>query len=492
MIRYYGKIKTDTREDCMSKKQVFNPYLPSYEYIPDGEPHVIGDRVYVYGSHDKFNGRYFCMNDYVCWSAPVTNLKDWKYEGVIWKRADDPERGHCLLKQMYAPDVVQGNDGKYYLYYFIGNQGTIAVAVCDTPAGQYKYLGRVKYPDGKLLGRNKEGDLHQFDPGVFKDDDGKIYLYTGFAPKSPNIFTSFKPVNKNGAMAVQLEDDMLTVKLPLYRIGKSQHSSKGTGYEGHEFFEASSMRKFNGKYYFIYSSVNGHELCYATGDKPLGKFVYKGTLVSIGDLGISEKPLNYLGNTHGSIEYINGKYYVFYHRQTNRHCHSRQACAEEIIMNSDGTFRQAEITSCGLNGGPLEASGKYEARIACNLFSKEGVKFYTMKTRKGCHPYFTQSGKDREDNPDQYIANFCNGATAGFKYFEFKGNDKISVTLRGKANGKMIVRNELEGKPIAEIAIDCGKAESTFTAPIKVADGIKPLYFTYLGTGHPDFISIEF
>ena len=53
------------------KKQAFNPYLPSWEYIPDGEPYVFGDRVYVYGSHDYFNGYVFCMGDYVCWSAPV-------------------------------------------------------------------------------------------------------------------------------------------------------------------------------------------------------------------------------------------------------------------------------------------------------------------------------------------------------------------------------------------------------------------------------------
>lgn len=73
------------------KKQVFNPYLPSYEYVPDGEPHVFGDRVYIYGSHDCFNSNEFCANDYVCWSAPVDDLSDWRYEGVIWKKTDDPE-----------------------------------------------------------------------------------------------------------------------------------------------------------------------------------------------------------------------------------------------------------------------------------------------------------------------------------------------------------------------------------------------------------------
>lgn len=73
-------------------QQAFNPFLPSYEYIPDGEPHIFDGRVYLYGSHDRFNGKRFCMNDYVCWSAPVDNLKQWRYEGVIWKISDDPSK----------------------------------------------------------------------------------------------------------------------------------------------------------------------------------------------------------------------------------------------------------------------------------------------------------------------------------------------------------------------------------------------------------------
>ena len=66
-------------EDPM-KKQAFNPYLPSYEYVPDGEPYVFGERVYVFGSHDRFNGTEYCQNDYVCWSAPVDDLGNWRYE----------------------------------------------------------------------------------------------------------------------------------------------------------------------------------------------------------------------------------------------------------------------------------------------------------------------------------------------------------------------------------------------------------------------------
>lgn len=51
-----------------------NPYLPSWEYIPDGEPRVFGDRVYVYGSHDRVDCERFC--DY--------KLKVWSHLSMIW------------------------------------------------------------------------------------------------------------------------------------------------------------------------------------------------------------------------------------------------------------------------------------------------------------------------------------------------------------------------------------------------------------------------
>ena len=72
------------------KAQAFNPYLPPWEFIPDGEPHVFGGRVYVYGSHDLFNGCAFCLGDYMGWSAPVDDLSAWRCEGVIYPRLADP------------------------------------------------------------------------------------------------------------------------------------------------------------------------------------------------------------------------------------------------------------------------------------------------------------------------------------------------------------------------------------------------------------------
>ncbi|MDD2534921.1 MAG: family 43 glycosylhydrolase, partial [Eubacteriales bacterium] len=150
-------------------KPAFNPYLPGYEYIPDGEPYVFGDRVYIYGSHDQAGGQMYCLNDYVCWSAPVDDLGDWRYEGVIYRKVQDPlnaDGQHVL----FAPDVVQGLDGRFYLYYGLDFVPEIGVAVCETPAGQYAYYGRIKYADSVNSGAVLRED-HPFDPSVLVDDD---------------------------------------------------------------------------------------------------------------------------------------------------------------------------------------------------------------------------------------------------------------------------------------------------------------------------------
>lgn len=483
----------------MNKKQGFNPYLPNYEYIPDGEPHVFDGRVYLYGSHDRFNGNNFCLNDYVCWSAPVDDLGDWRYEGVIYKRIQDPHgSGPSILKAMYAPDLCKGADGRYYLYYFISGTGLISVAVCDTPAGRFEFYGHIKYPDGVKLG-DKQEPL-QFDPGIFVDEDGRIYLYTGFGILfNPLLLRGRKPT-RHGAMGFELDRDMLTILSgPVYIGVKGRKEGIGTPYEGHEFFEASSMRKFDGKYYFIYSSYEGHELCYAVSDSPLEGFEFGGTLVSIGDVGIEGRQkkdaLNYLGNTHGSLIEIAGRHYVFYHRQTNRHQFSRQACAEKIRFE-EGVFYQAELTSCGLNDKPLKGIGYYEAAIACHLQSEKGARWYSaLKGFKGSHPYLTQKGQDRETDPDQYIANMKDGSTAGFRYFDFtdagETPKRIRVKISGNGIGRMLVTEKIRGPVMADIDLKRVKGDGTYETTLDLSNKVAALYFTYRGKGAIDFIAFE-
>ena len=482
------------------KSQIFNPFLPGWEYIPDGEPHVFGGRLYIFGSHDAFDGAAYCVNDYVAWSAPVDDLSDWRCEGVIYKKGQD-RLNPDGTRFMFAPDVTQGTDGRYYMYYTLdltGDVGAMSVAVCDTPAGKYDYYGAVHYRDGKVLGLN-EGGLLNFDPGIFIDDDKRVFLYTGIAP--PDIGGLRKKIDSlhriaDGGYVIELEPDMVTIKAEPKRIFKGVKETKGTDFEGHAFFEASSMRKINGKYYFIYSSENSHELCYATGDSPDGDFRFGGTIVSIGDVFLNgrnrEDALNYLGNTHGSIECVKDQWFVFYHRQTNLNQFSRQACAEPVCIFPDGSIPQVEITSCGLNGDPLAGHGVYEARIACNLRSEKGVFAYGMvKPENTEHPYFTQDTPDCEQNTSQYIANMRDGSTAGFKYFEMDGADKISAIVRGRGNGLLIVSSGVNSSPIAEIPIKSGSEWRKTEAPILPVSGKNALYFTYQGSESVDFKSFE-
>ena len=292
------------------KKVVTNPYLPNFEYVPDGEPHVFNGRVYVYGSHDRFGSGGFCLNDYITWSAPIDDLSDWRFEGVIWKKTDDPL--NKPKKQFYAPDVCQGPDGKYYIYYspapgFTKGSWVIRCAVSDSPAGPFKFHGKVDL-------RKWQKNYAPFDPAVYVED-GHVYLYYGSALFYPVLGLSAK--NILGGAVVELDPkDMVTVITEPVTTVPSIQCDKDKEYGIHAFFEASSMRKFNGKYYFIYSSQAGHELFYSVGDSPVGPFKRGGTLVSNGDIGLEDhvdpkSAVDFTGNTHGSMVEVNGKYYVF-------------------------------------------------------------------------------------------------------------------------------------------------------------------------------------
>lgn len=471
--------------------QAFNPYLPSWEYIPDAEPYVFGDRVYIYGSHDRFGAPIFCVNDYVCWSAPISDLSRWSCSGVIFRKHQDP-MNRLGLRLLFAPDVAKGPDGRYYLYYAYDFLGAIGVAVCDTPDGQYRYLGHVHYADGTLYGRRR-GDDFPFDPGVLVDDDRRVYLYSGFATKVPPILTRFHRLDNRGGSVIELEADMVTIRREPKLLFPRKGSGLPGGFAGHEFFEASSIRKVDGRYVFVYSSCNNHELCYAVSDRPDGGFRFGGTLVDQGDLymnGLTDESQakNYLGNTHGGMVELNGRWYIFYHRQTNQHSYSRQACAEVLERTADGGFRQAEVTSCGLNGGPLEGRGTYPARIACNLWSAEGTCRYDRPFRKKLHPYFTQRGRDDDHDAVQYIANMRSGSVAGFKYFRMQDASRISVTVSGRGMGVMQVSDRADFSTLAaEIALRADQNECQAAAPLVIEPGVRALYFRYKGDGAINF-----
>ena len=461
----------------MSKKPMVNPYLPSWEYIPDGEPYVFDGRVYVYGSHDKFNGWGYCLNDYVCWSAPVDDLGSWRYEGVIYRKTQDPRNPHGQMC-LYAPDVTKGPDGRYYLFYVLDKISIVSVAVCDTPAGQYEFYGYVHDKNGGILGE-RPGDEPQFDPGLLTEGD-ITYLYTGFcAPQD---------TSRHGPMVTVLDRDMLTILEEPRFIAPSAPYAKGSGYEGHEFFEAPSMRKYDGKYYFVYSSIKMYELCYAVSASPVEGFRFGGVIVSNNDMGISsykpaDKPMYYGANNHGSIVEIENQWYIFYHRHTHGTNFSRQGCIEKIFFDEKSHIPQVEMTSCC--GTPLPGEGEYPAYLACSLtaLTEEAYTDCTSGWMDSRFPKITQDGGDGDEETG-YVCCLRKGSTAGFKYFDCKGVKAISIRTRGYARGPVEIRTAWDGEALGSIDIpDNSTAWMEFTAPIAIPDGIQALYFTFQGMG---------
>lgn len=473
-----------------TKKIAYNPYLPGYEYIPDGEPYVFGDRLYVYGSHDRANGETYCSEDYVCWSAPINDLSDWHYEGVIYRKDQDPDNVE-MMQPLYAPDVTQGIDGKYYLYYSIRGSNFISVAVCDTPAGQYDYHGVVHYADGSRM-----MDGNPFDPAVI-NDDGRIWLYSGFCPhfEIPNVEI---PVTEGG-MCIELDTDMLTCKSKPTAVIPNFSNSDGTGFEGHGYFEAPSIRKVKDTYYLVYASQQINELCYATSQYPNKDFKFGGTLICNGDIGYQgitpETARNVTANIHGGMVEIFGQWYIFYHRHTHGIQFSRQGCAEPITIHADGSIPQVEVTSCGLNGGVMPGKGETSALYACNVYAGDGGKALGFGEVNYDDPFVTENHEhEPETERTQYITNIADTSVIGFKYFLFDGTEHtLTLSVRGQAEGEIFAYlDDAHERSLGKIAVSLNAQNwETLSLVFESIGGKYPLMLMYRGAGTLELLSIS-
>lgn len=368
-----------------------NPYLPKWEYIPDGEPRVFGNRVYVYGSHDTAGSQEFC--DYVlkCWSAPLDNLNQWTCHGDIFHTRADRDHACDITwdadnTRLFAPDVVE-KEGKYYLYAYIVN-GRGCVAVSDHPEGPFTLVAPYKYTISDEICCNG----WFIDPGVLVDDDGRTYIYCGFQ-------RSFLAEINSSNMYEVLDNTCIEHFIPCTPTQEGGFTEKES-----LFFEACSPRKVGDTYYMIYSPLRGSRLAYATSDKPTGPFTYRGYIV---DNGVDYPG----GNNHGSICCINGQWYIFYHRMTNGTIMSRRGCVEKINILPDGTIPTVEMTSLGFE----ESLSPYEvtpAEIACVL--KNG-------------PIVTEKNVF-----ERVITNITDGSVIGYKYYDF-GEDYGSKTMEFSA-----------------------------------------------------------
>ena len=482
-----------------------NPILPLYEYIPDGEPHVFGDRVYLYGSHDKARSNRFCVQDYTVWSAHIDDLSKWTNHGVTYKKIQDPRSKPGLEVDFYAPDCVQGNDGRYYLYYCAmgpntKNFGPMSVAVSNDHCGPFEYLGDIRYADGTPVLKYLTND-----PAVI-NDNGRIWLYYGwglardfrskiFAPLY-NIVQSklfARPIEEIkttkpsilSCAVVELSDDMMTVKSePKSVLDSKTTAPKYSELYNHAFYEAPSIRKIGDTYYLVYSSGENNELCYATSKYPDRGFEYRGVIISNSDIGYNgnKKKKAPAGTIHGGIECIKGKWYVFYHRCTNNTDFSRQACAEPIEILADGNIPQVEITTQGV-GEPIKAVGVLKAARCCNLITKKPVRLGIGRAQKRT--------RIDDDGKDIFVADIDDGTELGYKYLSFANVKKISFTCRGRESVIEILING-ERQKCGEIKTQNTETWQSFSAEVDIPDGTHALYLKIKGKSKRDMKEIQF
>ncbi len=436
-----------------------NPYMPLWEFIPDGEPYVFEDpdcpgkyRVYVYGSHDNLRTMY-CGRDQVVWSAPVENLKNWRYDGMIFKVSENPAKEKLnpegLADVLFAPDVTVKTDanGKKTYYLYPNNQGggrNTMICKSDRPDGPFEVCNWSKENPKETFG------CLGFDPAVFIDDDGRVYGYWGFessngAELDPETMCSVKP-------GTQIVTDMVS-------------SVKQDGI--YRFFEASSIRKIDDKYVFIYSRTtapgeddlelaSNYTLAYCYSDNPLGPWTYGGTIIDARAKEKDEKG-NWIasampgGNTHGSICKIGDQWYVFYHRQIGTDCYARQAMVAPIsvkVQKGKGgkvEISKGEYNSEGFALEGLDPTVRQAAGLAC---------WFTGPTpAREVYPNYEYSGsyikpvyyeEDSYQAPRNFkttfspVINNTAGSIVGYKYFNMNklaGKKNITMQLRCKPEG---------------------------------------------------------
>ena len=196
-----------------------------------------------------------------------------------------------------------------------------------------------------------------------------------------------------------------------------------------------------------------------------------------------EDRLNITGTTHGSIECIKGQWYVFYHRLTHKSDYSRQACAEKISIDETGRIAQTEITSCGLNDGPLAGSGTYPAVICCNLTN--GQMPHSSNQKQAIAIPFIGSG-----NGEQFICDIRDNTLIGYKYFAFAGLQSVTLRLKGEGSGIFRISTEPDGAPAGEAVFDGAAQWTDLEIPVSGISGVKPLYIRYSGSGRADMLEV--
>ena len=318
----------------LEKRAISNP-LVNHMYTADPSAHVFNGKIYIYPSHDvdagiefNDNGDHFGMEDYHVIS--MENIDSEAIDNGLALHVDDVPWAE---RQMWAPDAAYKN-GKYYLYFPAKRANgifQIGVAISDSPTGPFK-----AEPEAIK-------NSYSIDPAVFEDEDGKYYIYFGgiwggqLQKYRDNQYNkdSEEPLSHEtalGPIVALLTDDLKEfAEVPKeIKILDENGNVLLAGDNDRRFFEASWLHKYNGKYYFSYSTGDTHFICYGIGESPYGPFTYQGRILN---------PV--IGWTsHHSICEVNNEWYLFYHDSSLSKgvTHLRSIKVTKIEYAADGSI----------------------------------------------------------------------------------------------------------------------------------------------------------
>ena len=200
-------------------------------------------------------------------------------------------------------------------------------------------------------------------------------------------------------------------------------------------------------------------------------------------------PTYTLSNNHGGILEVNGEYYIFYHRATAGSEFSRQGCAEKIVIRPDGGIDQVEMTSCGLNGGPLKSDGLYPAAICCHMTCPE-----TMDHIDYNDPVNLRITRIVEERNEMFLTDIMEGTVLGYKYFDYADPAGLLLELRGDFRGEVRFSLDPEGKrPLGQLPLRI-RTEAWHLAEGALAPytGQAPLFLHFAGEGRLQLKSFGF
>ena len=290
------------------------PLLTTINYQADPSCLEYNGTLYSYWSDDDDNNGSYSMHHIVCMST--TDLKHWTYYGSVFQVPNDASWAY----NCWAPAVVYRNG--YFWMYFGNGGGGIGVAKSTSPTGPFKDAKGSALITPSMPNCNV---TYCFDPGVLVDDDGRAYMFFGGG-------------GPGNARVIEIGSDMISTVGTAVTINAPR------------FFEDSWIHKYNGKYYYSYSSdfsQGAATIEYMMSSSPMSGYVAKGTV-------LPNPPDNNGNNNHHSIFQFRGNWYIAYHNRyvaNQQHIdatYKRNACLDQLFYNADGTMQSVTCTKSGL------------------------------------------------------------------------------------------------------------------------------------------------